>query len=107
MFLTKKNFSVFIWLGRFQGRNARSVVMIAIRSEQGYPQDGQPLARVDYYIDSPSEGVILLIGKDGRGKEYRAKKSFVSGYKYPSGKQCDLSGRDQKNTTRLCSLRFN
>lgn len=64
--------------------------MIAIRSEQGYPQDGQILARVDYFIDSPSEGVILLLGKDGMGEEYKAKKTPEPCYRYPSGRKLDL-----------------
>ena len=61
--------------------------MVAIVSNQGYPNDNKVLARVDYFISSPSEGGILIIGKDGQGREYEPKgKSAIRGsYTLPSG----------------------
>ncbi len=77
--------------------------MIAIRSEQGYPRDGQILASVDYVIGSPSEGAILLIGKDRQGREYGARKTTGTSYKYPSGIELRIprDGDKQKNYPAL------
>lgn len=62
--------------------------MVEIISEEGYPKNNQILARVDYFVDSPPEGGILIIGKDSKGREYRPKnKSPNKGlYELPSGK---------------------
>jgi len=62
--------------------------MVAIVSNQGYPNDNEVLARVDYFItDSPSEGGIIIIGKDSQGREYRPKHESAvrNSYTLPSG----------------------
>ena len=59
-----------------------------IMSEQGYPENGEVLVRLDYYLDSPSDqGGILIVGKDSRGVEYKPKKSTAAEHSYvlPSG----------------------
>lgn len=49
--------------------------MVAIISKEGYPKDNELFVRVDYFIKaSPSEGGILIIGRDSQGKEYKSKK---------------------------------
>lgn len=46
--------------------------MVSIFSKAGFPKDNQLLFRVDYFIkQSPSEGGILVAGKDGAGHEYK------------------------------------
>lgn len=62
--------------------------MVKIISEQGYPDDDQVLVRVEYFIkESPSEGGILIVGKDGNGRVYLPKKypEVRSSYTLPYG----------------------
>ncbi len=62
--------------------------MVTIISDKGYPEDDQVLTRVDYYIKvSPSEGGILIVGKDSQGREYKPKNepAVRSSYVLPSG----------------------
>lgn len=71
--------------------------MVKIISQQGYPQDGELLVHVDYFIkERPCEGGILIVGKDGQGIEYRPKSVPISrgSYRLPSGAQYSVAVGD-------------
>jgi hypothetical protein len=74
--------------------------MVTIISSQGYPQDTDILARVDYFKgQSVHEGGIFIIGKDSKGEEYvpKIKPDTNSFYHLPSGKIYSVPvGSDQK-----------
>lgn len=62
--------------------------MVKIISKRGYPKADEVLVIVDYYINaSPSEGGILIVGKDSQGREYKPKTepAVRSFYVLPSG----------------------
>ncbi len=59
--------------------------MMAISSKQGYPNDDQLLIRVDYRLGIQPDGIILIVGKDSQGKEYRPRTAQEGSYQYLSG----------------------
>ncbi|MFH1508704.1 MAG: hypothetical protein ABIE68_00900 [bacterium] len=61
--------------------------MLCIISDQGYPKDGNVMARVELYLDNPFEGGIMILGKDSQEKEFKPKHEPGGSYALPSGKQ--------------------
>ncbi len=79
--------------------------MVKIISEQGYPQDHELLIRIDYFIRArPSEGGILIVGKDSQGREYKPKHETTTNGSYllPSGTQYSVAvGNEPENHPAL------
>ena len=79
--------------------------MVKIISKQGYPADHQLLIRIDYFIKPrPSEGGILIVGKDPQGREYKPKHEAIANGSYllPSGTQYSVAlGNNEENHSAL------